>query len=134
MNFGPTLDAAVAKVKRELREAGGGESGPDLDGIMLRNAEVIAQSVPPSPELLEQLKGMGLVVFRIQAKHKGFLIRAVPGPDAPFPRPDRTTTPPMLLLPPTWAVAVALISAGRAGEVASLYRQEISPVGPPTAP
>src|SRR3546814_18863197 len=39
MNFGPTLDAAVAKVKRELREAGGGESGPDLDGIMLRNAE-----------------------------------------------------------------------------------------------
>src|SRR3546814_10020451 len=32
MNFGPTLDAAVAKVKRELREAGGGESGPDLDG------------------------------------------------------------------------------------------------------
>src|SRR3546814_14031011 len=58
MNFGPTLDAAVAKVKRELREAGGGESGPDLDGIMLRNAEVIAQSVPPSPELLEQLKGL----------------------------------------------------------------------------
>src|SRR3546814_4071660 len=90
MNFGPTLDAAVAKVKRELREAGGGESGPDLDGIMLRNAEVIAQSVPPSPELLEQLKGMGLVVFRIQAKHKSFIIGDVPGAEAPFPRPDGT--------------------------------------------
>src|SRR3546814_15136877 len=73
-------------------------SGPDLDGIMLRNAEVIAQSVPPSPELLEQLKGMGLVVFRIQAKHKSFIIGDVPGAEAPFPRPDGTKSPPMLFL------------------------------------
>src|SRR3546814_12511449 len=98
MNFGPTLDAAVAKVKRELREAGGGESGPDLDGIMLRNAEVIAQSVPPSPELLEQLTGMGLVVFRIQDKHNRFIIGDVPRAQAPFSRPAGTKPPPMLYL------------------------------------
>src|SRR3546814_18914332 len=80
MNFGPTLDAAVAKVKRELREAGGGESGPDLDGIMLRNAEVIAPSVPPSPELPAQMKRMGLFVFRIQAKQQLIIIGHVPAP------------------------------------------------------
>src|SRR3546814_7942091 len=80
---------------------------------MLRKAEVIAQSVPPSPELLEQLKGMGLVVFRIQAKHKSFIIGDVPGAEAPFPRPDGPKSPHMLFLPLPWDIAVAIIGGGR---------------------
>src|SRR3546814_15914697 len=92
---------------------------------MLRNAEVIAQSVPPSPELLEQLKGMGLVVFRIQAKHKSFIIGDVPGAEAPFPRPDGTKSPPMLFLPLTWDIAVAIIGGGRRVEVDTVDRDQI---------
>src|SRR3546814_18871744 len=92
---------------------------------MLRNAEVIAQSVPPSPELLEQLKGMGLVVFRIQAKHKSFIIGDVPGAEAPFPRPDGTKSPPMLFLPLPWDIAVAIIGGGRRGEVYTVDRAQV---------
>src|SRR3546814_3265028 len=100
---------------------------------MLRNAEVIAQSVPPSPELLEQLKGMGLVVFRIQAKPKSFIIGDVPGAEAPFPRPDGTKSPPTLFLPLTWDFAVAIIGGGRRVEVDTGDRGQVRALSVATA-
>ena len=131
--FGPMLDAAVVEVKRELREAGGDDSDPDLDGIMLRNAEVIAQGVPPSPELLEQLKGMGLAVFRIQAKRKSFIIGDVPGAEAPFLQSNGMKSPPMLFLPLTWDIAVALIGGGRRVEVSTVDRDQVRTMNIATA-
>src|SRR3546814_21149402 len=68
---------------------------------------------------------MGLVVFRIQAKHKSFIIGDVPGAEAPFPRPDGTKSPPMLFLPLTWDIAVAIIGGGRRVEVDTVDRDQV---------
>lgn len=132
-DFEPMLDDAMVKVKHELRTNGGDEIDPDLGRIMLRNAEVVAQSVPPSPELLEQLKEMGLAVVRIQAKRKSFIIGDVPGAEAPFLRPDGTKSPPMLFLPLTWDIAVALIGGGRRVEVGTVDRDQVRTMNVATA-
>src|SRR3546814_18438882 len=100
---------------------------------MGRSAEVMAQSVPPGPGLLEQLKGMVLVVFRIQAKHKSCIIGDVPGAEAPFPRPDGTKSPPMLFLPLTWDIAVAIIGGERRVKVDTVDRDQVRAMSVATA-
>src|SRR3546814_17908465 len=76
---------------------------------------------------------MGLVVFRIQAKHKSFIIGDVPGAEAPFPRPDGTKSPPMLFLPLTWDIAVAIIGGGRRVEVDTVDRDQVRAMSVATA-
>src|SRR3546814_15736573 len=76
---------------------------------------------------------MGLVVFRIQAKHKSFIIGDVPGAEAPFPRPDGTKSPPMLFLPLTWDIAVAIIGGGRRVEVDTVDRDPVRAMSVATA-
>src|SRR3546814_15357791 len=73
------------------------------------------------------------LVFRIQAKHKSFIIGDVPGAEAPFPRPDGTKSPPMLFLPLTWDIAVAIIGGGRRVEVDTVDRDQVRAMSVATA-
>ena len=117
MNFDQRIDETYQAIKNIRAEDNHNADEERLRENIRQNVIVMAQRAPPSEEVLETFKTLGLAIYKVAHPAKSFIVGDVPGAMAKFRMPNREWSHPTLFLPLTWDIAVGQLTGGRKVEI-----------------